>query len=40
MLQVAVNNQHLFAYQHRIPFQRVDSLVIKGDIRLSQVRFQ
>lgn len=38
--KVAVNNQHLFAFQHRIPFQRVDSLVIKGDIRLSQVRFQ
>ncbi|VDI67660.1 galectin-9 [Mytilus galloprovincialis] len=38
--KVAVNNQHLFAFSHRIPFQRVDSLVIKGDVRLSQVRFQ
>lgn len=38
--KVAVNNQHLFAFGHRLPYQRLDSLVIKGDLRLTQVRFQ
>ncbi|XP_045179475.2 galectin-4-like isoform X2 [Mercenaria mercenaria] len=39
--KVAVNNQHLLEFNHRIqPLNRVDTLRIDGDLRLTQVRFQ
>ncbi|XP_052767165.1 galectin-5-like isoform X1 [Mya arenaria] len=38
--KVAVNNQHLLEYCHRLqPLGRFDSLRITGDLRLTQVRF-
>lgn len=40
-LKVAVNNQHLLEYSHRIqPLTRVDHVRVDGDVRLTQVRFQ
>ncbi|XP_052767586.1 galectin-4-like isoform X4 [Mya arenaria] len=39
--KVAVNNQHLMEFRHRIqPLGRFDTLRIDGDLRLTQVRFQ
>ncbi|KAL3874444.1 hypothetical protein ACJMK2_037456 [Sinanodonta woodiana] len=39
--KVAVNNQHLLEFNHRLqPLNRVDTLRIDGDVRLTQVRFQ
>ncbi|XP_053402058.1 galectin-9-like [Mercenaria mercenaria] len=38
--KVAVNNQHLLEFKHRIPLDRVDTLYITGDVTLTQVRFQ
>lgn len=39
--KVAVNNQHLFEFFHRLqPISRIDHLKITGDVRLTQVRFQ
>lgn len=40
-IKVAVNNQHLLEFYHRIqPISRIDTLRIDGDVRLTQVRFQ
>lgn len=39
--KVAVNNQHLVEFYHRIqPLNRIDTLRVDGDVRLTQVRFQ
>nr|QHI46338.1 galectin [Sinonovacula constricta] len=39
--KVAVNNQHLLEFYHRLqPLSRVDTLRVDGDVRLTQVRFQ
>ncbi|CAL1527147.1 unnamed protein product [Lymnaea stagnalis] len=38
--KIAVNNQHYTEFSHRIhPVQRVDHLMVNGDVRLTQVRF-
>ncbi|XP_053401923.1 galectin-5-like [Mercenaria mercenaria] len=36
--KVAVNNQPLLEFMHRVPFHRIDTLHITGDVRLCQVR--
>nr|QDJ94295.1 galectin [Archivesica packardana] len=39
--KIAVNNQHLVEFNHRIqPLNRTDTLRIDGDVSLTQVRFQ
>ncbi|XP_052768205.1 galectin-4-like [Mya arenaria] len=39
--KVAVNNQHLLEYRHRLqPLGRFDTLGITGDLRLTEFRFQ
>uniref|UniRef100_A0A8W8I3Z2 Galectin n=1 Tax=Magallana gigas TaxID=29159 RepID=A0A8W8I3Z2_MAGGI len=39
--KIAVNNQHLLKFRNRVqPLNRIDTLQIKGDVRLTQVRFQ
>ncbi|KAI8744573.1 galectin-4 [Biomphalaria glabrata] len=39
--KIAVNNQHFTEFFHRIqPVQRVDHLMVLGDVSLTQVRFQ
>ncbi|XP_053402824.1 galectin-8-like isoform X2 [Mercenaria mercenaria] len=35
--KVAVNNQPILEFMHRVPFCRIDSLHITGDVRLCQV---
>ncbi|KAL4237382.1 lymphatic endothelial cell migration [Mactra antiquata] len=39
--KIAVNNQHLVEFYHRIqPLNRINTLRVDGDVRLTQVRFQ
>nr|KAG5700735.1 hypothetical protein BaRGS_029100 [Batillaria attramentaria] len=38
--KVAVNNQHLVEFRHRLPLQSANTLSVSGDVRLTQVRFQ
>lgn len=38
--QVAVNNQHLVEFRHRLPIQSANTLSVTGDVRLTQVSFQ
>nr|ADU60337.1 tandem-repeat galectin [Pinctada fucata] len=39
--KIAVNNQHLLEFYHRLqPLTRIDTLLVKGDLRLTQVRIQ
>lgn len=39
--KIAVNNQHFCEFAHRIqPVQRADHVHVRGDVRLTQVRFQ
>lgn len=41
LFQVAVNNQHLLEFNHRVqPLNMIDTLRIDGDVRLTQVRIQ
>jgi hypothetical protein len=34
---VAVNNQHMLEFRHRLPYQQANHLAITGDVRLTQV---
>ncbi|XP_045182042.1 galectin-4-like isoform X2 [Mercenaria mercenaria] len=36
--KVAINNQPSFDFAHRIPFHRIDTLRINGDVRLCKVQ--
>ncbi|KAL8576722.1 hypothetical protein ACOMHN_025195 [Nucella lapillus] len=38
--KVAMNNQHLLEFRHRLPVQAAKPLKVSGDVRLTQVRFQ
>lgn len=38
--KLAVNNQHLLEFRHRLPIQAANTLRVTGDVRLTQVRFQ
>ncbi|XP_076441741.1 galectin-4-like isoform X2 [Babylonia areolata] len=38
--KVAVNNQHLLEFRHRLPMQVANTLRVTGDVRLTQIRFQ
>lgn len=38
--KVAVNNQHMLQFNHRLPVQSANTLCVKGDLRITQVRFQ
>ncbi|KAH3853523.1 galectin-6-like isoform X2 [Dreissena polymorpha] len=39
--KVAINNQHMFEFRHRLqPVAKYDTIRIDGDVRLTQVRFQ
>lgn len=39
--QIAVNNQHLVEYGHRLqPLKKIDTMKIMGDVRINQIRFQ
>ncbi|XP_033749983.1 galectin-5-like isoform X2 [Pecten maximus] len=39
--KIAVNNKHFAEYRHRLrPLNRINTLSVTGDIRLTQVRFQ
>lgn len=38
--KVAVNNEHLLEFEYRFPIEKVDTLRIRGDVRLCLVRVQ
>ncbi|XP_053402891.1 galectin-3-like [Mercenaria mercenaria] len=39
--KVAVNNKHMFEFKHRVqPLNRIDTLRIEGDVRLTEVQIQ
>eukprot|EP00105_Crassostrea_gigas_P036451 XP_019920599.1 PREDICTED: galectin-5 isoform X1 [Crassostrea gigas] len=39
--KIAVNNQHLVEYGHRLqPLKKIDTMKIMGDVRINQIRFQ
>jgi len=37
-LKVAVNGQHFITFAHRIPFQYIDAIEVRGDLRLQQIQ--
>ncbi|XP_013073316.2 galectin-4-like isoform X3 [Biomphalaria glabrata] len=39
-IKVAANNQHLFEFHLRSPLQEINHVLVMGDVRLTQVRFQ
>ncbi|XP_076441939.1 galectin-4-like [Babylonia areolata] len=38
--KVAVNNTHFISYSHRQPLKKSDTLCVKGDVRITSLRFQ
>jgi hypothetical protein len=38
LFKIAVNNQLVADYNHRIPFTEAEEVTIKGDVTLSQVQ--
>ncbi|XP_002741329.1 galectin-8-like [Saccoglossus kowalevskii] len=38
--KVAVNGRHLLEYRHRIAYQQVNTLHVRGDVRINQIRYQ
>ncbi|XP_045166595.2 galectin-5-like [Mercenaria mercenaria] len=38
--KVAVNDRHLLEFNHRLSLEEVDTLVIRGDVRICMVRIQ
>ncbi|XP_067831218.1 galectin-9-like isoform X4 [Heptranchias perlo] len=38
--QVSVNGQHFLEYNHRLPFSRVDTLKISGDVHVNAITFR
>ncbi|KAM6163651.1 galectin-9-like [Rhynchocyon petersi] len=38
--QVMVNGSHFVQYSHRVPFHRVDTIAINGDVQISAITFQ
>ncbi|XP_038615352.1 galectin-9 [Tachyglossus aculeatus] len=37
---VAVNGNHFLEYQHRLPFQRADTITVQGSVHLAFINFQ